>query len=55
VPPDGAASTAELVSITGVGDQSPPATATPAGITKLPPTTSTATDPSPTMKKRIDG
>jgi hypothetical protein len=36
VPPDSAPSTAELVSITGVGDHPPPATATPAGITNTP-------------------
>jgi hypothetical protein len=55
VPPDSAPSTAELVSITGVGEYLPPATATPAGITELPSTTLTATDPSPAMKKRIEG
>jgi hypothetical protein len=55
VPPDAAPSTAELVSITGVGVHSPPATAIPAGITELPSATVTATDPLPAMKKRIEG
>jgi len=45
VPPDNAPSTAELVSITSVGDHPPPAMATPAGITELPSTTATATNP----------
>jgi hypothetical protein len=55
MPPDAAPSTAELVSITGVGVQPPSATATPAGITELPFTTLTATDPLPAMKKRTEG
>src|SRR5262245_5497842 len=55
VPPDSAPSTSELVSITSVGDHLPPAMATPAGITKPPSTTVTATDPWPAMKKRIEG
>lgn len=55
VPPDGTPRTAELVSITGVGVQAGPATATPAGITAFPATTLTATDPCPEMKKRIEG
>src|SRR5262245_61659136 len=55
VPPDFAPSTAEVVSITSVGDHLPPATATPAGITKSPSTTLTTTDPWPAMKNRIEG
>src|SRR4051812_19685612 len=55
VPPDSAPSTGELVSITGVGDHLSPATATPTGITELPSTTLTATDPVPAMKNRIEG
>jgi hypothetical protein len=55
VPPEDAAITAEFVNITGVGAQLPPAAATPAGITVLPYSMLTATDPVPAMKNRTDG
>jgi hypothetical protein len=55
VPPDCALITGKVVSITGVGAQPPPATTTPAGITVLPSTTATRTNPRPEMKKRIEG
>jgi hypothetical protein len=54
-PPDNVATTAEVVSITGVGVHGEPATATPAGISVFPTTMLTATDPVPEMKKRTVG
>jgi hypothetical protein len=54
-PSEVAATTAEPVTITGVGSQLNPATAIPAGMFRFPSTMVTITDPVPPMKKRTDG
>src|SRR2546423_416100 len=54
-PPDRAATTAEVVSITGVSCHFDVAIATPAGISIFPTTMLTPTKPVPAMKNRSDG